>query len=156
MSEELTVPANNNVTGLSNVEEFYIHRINWLITLGRFDLIDEIADDYERRRAAPNTTADRCPAPEAAMTRATPAAYGPLPDPQNLADDNTANQPGARHNFTHNASAPHRPPYAVHHGRSSQSEPRIAAGLPPKPVETGTRLAVARLRRSRRPGRRSC
>jgi hypothetical protein len=52
MSEELKVAAAEDRTGVSSVEEFYVHRINWLITLGRYDLVDEIADDYERRRAA--------------------------------------------------------------------------------------------------------
>jgi hypothetical protein len=107
MSAELNVPAGEHDADVSNVDEFYIYRINWLITIGRSDLIDEIADDYERRRAAPRTTAD-------------------------------------------NASVVLRPPHVVHHARSSQSEPRVAAELPPKPVDTGTRLAVSRLRRSLR------
>jgi hypothetical protein len=151
MSEELMASAGGDGTDASHADEFYIRRINWLITLGRHDLIDEIADDCERRRTAPHTAADLSRAPEAATKC---PAREPLLDLQDLADDTTANQPGARHNVPHNASAAPPPSFAVHHGPSTQSEPRIAAGLPPKPVATGTRLAVATLRRSLRPASR--
>lgn len=147
------MPAGGNGADAANVDEFYIRRINWLITLGRYDLIDEIADDCERRRAPTHAAADQWPAPQAAMSCAAHATQDALPDLQSLADHHTVNESGARHNLTRSASAAPRPPYAVHHGRNSQSEPRIAAGLPPKPVATGTRLAVARLRRALRPAR---
>ena len=49
MSERLTAPSANG-TGVSTADEFYVRRINWLVPLGRADLIDEIADDCERRR----------------------------------------------------------------------------------------------------------
>jgi hypothetical protein len=45
------------------IEEFYVRRINWLVSLGRSDLVDEIADDSERRRVLPQ------PAPVEAGTR---------------------------------------------------------------------------------------
>ena len=61
MSEYLKVPTGDSLTGDSNIDEFYVRRINWLITVGRSDLIDEIADDCERRRterhAAPTPNA---------------------------------------------------------------------------------------------------
>lgn len=50
MSEQPQAPDGDNCTDVSNVDEFYVRRINWLITVGRADLIDEIADDCERRR----------------------------------------------------------------------------------------------------------
>jgi hypothetical protein len=93
MSEPLKIPAGENGTHAANFDEFYVRRINWLITIGRTDLIDEIADDCERRRTA------------------SPTASGDV----------------------------------------MSRESAGAAGLPPRPVETGTRLAVARLRRSPRP-----
>lgn len=113
MSEPLKVPAGDNDTHVANVDEFYVRRINWLVTIGRTDLIDEIADDCERRRTAPLVSGGE------------------------RADSDPAGQPGESGNVAHNTSA------AV---RAAE-----AAGLPPTPVETGTRLAVARLRRSPRP-----
>jgi hypothetical protein len=53
MSEQVNVPADDNCTDVSDIDEFYVSRINWLITVGRDDLIDEIADDCERRRSTP-------------------------------------------------------------------------------------------------------
>lgn len=53
MSEPLEVPAGDDGTRVANIDEFYVRRINWLVTVGRTDLIDEIADDCERRRTAP-------------------------------------------------------------------------------------------------------
>lgn len=50
MSEPLNEPASDQDTHVGNIDEFYIRRINWLITTGRPDLIDEIADDCEQRR----------------------------------------------------------------------------------------------------------
>lgn len=50
MSEQLNAPAGADGTDGSNVDDYYVRRINWLITVGRSDLIDEIADDCERRR----------------------------------------------------------------------------------------------------------
>jgi hypothetical protein len=88
MSEQLKEPAGDNGTHAANIDEFYVRRINWLIMIGRCDLIDEIADDCERRRSAPTAGA-----------------------PDNMS----------------------------------------ATDLPPRPIEEGTRLAVARLRRSSRP-----
>lgn len=90
MSESLKVSAGENGTHVANIDEFYVCRINWLITIGRTDLIDEIADDCERRR-----------------------------------------------NVAHNPTAAVRPAAGD-------------AGVPPRPVETGTRLAAARLRRVHR------
>jgi hypothetical protein len=51
MSEHVTVSAGDNCTDGRNVDDYYVRRINWLITAGRPDLIDEIADDCERRRS---------------------------------------------------------------------------------------------------------
>jgi hypothetical protein len=59
MSEELKGPTGDIGTDALSVDEFYVHRINWLIALGRYDLIDEIADDCERRRAQQLTDALR-------------------------------------------------------------------------------------------------
>jgi len=59
MSEPLKVTAGDNGAHVANIDEFYVRRINWLITIGRTDLIDEIADDCERRRTAPPTARDR-------------------------------------------------------------------------------------------------
>jgi hypothetical protein len=50
MSEPLS--AGDDETPVANIDEFYVSRINWLVTIGRTDLIDEIADDCERRRPA--------------------------------------------------------------------------------------------------------
>ena len=52
MSEPLMVSASDDGTHVAHVDEFYVRRINWLVTMGRTDLIDEIADDCERRRTA--------------------------------------------------------------------------------------------------------
>lgn len=49
MTDESSPAADPVGAGNANVDEFYIRRINWLVTVGRPDLIDEIADDYERR-----------------------------------------------------------------------------------------------------------
>ena len=108
MNESVKAPAGDG-TRVANVDEFYVRRINWLITIGRADLIDEIADDCERRPTTPPAAGDR----------------------------------------SGNTSAAVGPPHGVHHGQDVQTAPG-AAGLPPRPVETGTRLAVARLRRSPR------
>ena len=94
MSEPLKVAADDDGTHVANLDEFYVRRVNWLITVGRPDLIDEIADDCERRRTARPAAGDQSDAAGVATIA-----------------------PGA-------------------------------AALPPRPVETGTRLAVARLRRS--------
>jgi hypothetical protein len=51
MSQELNAAAVDHGRRLLIDDEFYVRRINWLVTLGRTDLIDEIADDCERRRA---------------------------------------------------------------------------------------------------------
>jgi hypothetical protein len=117
MSEPLKIPAGDNGTQIANINESYVRRSNWLITIGRTDLIDEIADDCERRRIAQPAAGRDC-------------------DPD---DPNPAGQSGERRNLAHNTSA------AV---RTTAPGP---AGLPPGPVETGTRLAVARVRRSPRP-----
>jgi hypothetical protein len=37
---------------LTDVEEFYVSRVNWLVNLGREDLIDPIADEFERHHYA--------------------------------------------------------------------------------------------------------
>jgi hypothetical protein len=159
MSERLKPPAaGNDGTHVAHIDEFYVRRINWLITIGRSDLIDEIADDCERRRTAPPTGGE-CPAAEVGAICSTPAAHRPSPNARaatpsrdcDLADPNPAGQAGERRNVAHNTSVADRPPHSVHHGRDIHAAP-VAAGLPPRPVETGTRLAVARLRRSPRPG----
>lgn len=52
MSEEVTDANGNNRTDAPDLREFYVRRVNWLITTGRSDLIDEIADDCERRSSS--------------------------------------------------------------------------------------------------------
>lgn len=106
MSEPMKIPTGDDGVQVANVDELYVRRINWLITIGRDDLIDEIADDYEQRRT-------------------------------------TTSAAGGRSRAGGGRSAHHE----AHRGRDVQSSPG-AAELPPTPVEKGTRLAVARLRRS--------
>jgi hypothetical protein len=50
MSEQVNAPAGGNRTHVASIDEFYVRRVNWLISVGRADLVDEIADDCERRR----------------------------------------------------------------------------------------------------------
>lgn len=50
MSEPAQLPAADDGMHAADVDAMYVRRINWLITIGRTDLIDEIADDCERRR----------------------------------------------------------------------------------------------------------
>jgi hypothetical protein len=50
MNNELNPTFGHHGAGLLNLDDFYVRRINWLVTMGRSDLIDEIADDHERRR----------------------------------------------------------------------------------------------------------
>ena len=40
------------------VEEFYVSRVNWLVSQGREDLIDPIADEFERHLSRPGASAD--------------------------------------------------------------------------------------------------
>ena len=56
MSQEVHPAAGNHGRRLPTDDDFYICRINWLVAQGRPDLIDEIADDYERRRIARPTS----------------------------------------------------------------------------------------------------
>jgi hypothetical protein len=108
MSEKLHVSSSGRDPDAWIVDEFYVRRINWLVALDRADLIDEIADDCERRR-----------------------------------------QPIARRDSSRPVPVEHRPCRAVRHVRSGQTDLRAVAAPPPRPVEAGTQIAVARLRRAR-------
>jgi hypothetical protein len=153
MTGELNAPEGDRGTDIWNVDEFYVRRINWLVAIGRSDLIDEIADDCERRRCASQPASASCPAPDETVPGATSEPHGPQPDVQNLANAGTRVPAGTRHNVTHGASPRIRPSCAVRHGRTGHSELTAAGGAPPEPVETGTRIAVARLRRTLQPVR---
>jgi hypothetical protein len=91
MTEELTKlgagePGEPGEPGAPAVDDFYVRRINWLIETGRVDLIDEIADDCERRRAAHAPTgsgraAARPPASQLASSHDSPATAATVPTP---------------------------------------------------------------------------
>lgn len=153
MSEQLKLSAGDTGTDVSNIDEFYTSRINWLITIGRPDLIDEIAEDCERRRAAPQPADSGGRGAQATTTRSRPHRW-PIPGrrrrDRDLADDNAVSQPCGRRNVAYSPSAAVRIPHAVRPASHSHAGTG-AAGAPPGPVETGTRLAVAKLRRSLRP-----
>ena len=72
MSEALKVPAGDDAMDVANIDEFYVRRINWLVTIGRTDLIDEIADDCERRRTAPSAVADASASADVELINSTP------------------------------------------------------------------------------------
>jgi hypothetical protein len=55
MTENLAVSASE--AAAADFDEFYVRRVNWLVEVGRSDVIDEIADDCERRRPAARSTA---------------------------------------------------------------------------------------------------
>jgi hypothetical protein len=40
----------------STLEEFYVTRVNWLVSQGREDLIDPIADEFERHLDIPGAS----------------------------------------------------------------------------------------------------
>jgi hypothetical protein len=42
---------NRTIESEIEIEEFYISRVNWLVGQGRDDLIDTVADEYERHVA---------------------------------------------------------------------------------------------------------
>jgi hypothetical protein len=78
MNGQLKPQAGDDGTHAASVDEFYVRRINWLITIGRSDLIDEIADDCERRRTAPPPAH---PAHDGRNIEAAPVADGQPPGP---------------------------------------------------------------------------
>jgi len=53
--------------------EFYITRVNWLISQGREDLIDAIADEYELRLDKRRASTACCPTNASASALATHA-----------------------------------------------------------------------------------
>lgn len=122
MSELTRAGDGDDRTDVSPIEEVYVRRINWLVTIGRSDLIDEIADDCERR-----------------VPRGQQVATAEVDDDTDLPRTTREPQAGCR---GHAAARHQRQPLYP-------TDPAIAQ--PPGPVETGTRLAVARLRCARRP-----
>jgi hypothetical protein len=130
MSEERTVRAEGELD-VSAVDNFYVRRINWLVEAGRVDLIDEIADDCERRRATrqPVESEDAAGGKDAVVRR---SASGGSTPPARPMPPLPACGRGA--------------PYIANLAASGMDESATAARVP-TPVETGTRLALARLRR---------
>lgn len=151
MSEARNVSPGDADTHIANIDEFYVRRINWLVAIGRTDLIDEIADDCERRRAAPPSAAGEGAAAEVETAGATPAAQRPSRDTRTATPwrdrDRDRTEADAGREAGERGTSAHIADAAV------QVAPEVGERLP-RPVETGTRIAVARLRRSRRPASR--
>jgi hypothetical protein len=130
MNEEWTVlPADK--ADVSIADDYYVRHINWLVEIGRVDLIDEIADECERRRS-----------PRQPLDSGTAAARHPA----------IGSRSGAGRSTSH--GRPRRPvptreradPDAANRLARGQDSSGTAARVP-TPVQTGTRLAVAQLRR---------